>query len=93
MVYEEWTGFFGLRRTGNLAMRCTEECILGVKGNLPEVLLTRPLGKEILYGKRTGNTENSLNYMSNLKRIMQKILVSWNYLVGKQLKEKLVYCR
>eukprot|EP00924_Labyrinthula_sp_SR-Ha-C_P010548 snap_masked-scaffold_70-processed-gene-0.71-mRNA-1 protein AED:1.00 eAED:1.00 QI:0/-1/0/0/-1/1/1/0/73 len=52
----------------NLNMRCTEEFILGVKGNLPEVLLTRSLGKEILYGRRTGNSEKPIELYELLEK-------------------------
>eukprot|EP00924_Labyrinthula_sp_SR-Ha-C_P000042 augustus_masked-scaffold_60-processed-gene-0.71-mRNA-1 protein AED:0.69 eAED:0.69 QI:0/-1/0/1/-1/1/1/0/2071 len=61
-----------LSTLGNLTMRCTEECILGVKGELPKVLVTRSLGKEILYGKRTGNAQKPVELYELLENSCQK---------------------
>eukprot|EP00924_Labyrinthula_sp_SR-Ha-C_P003155 augustus_masked-scaffold_15-processed-gene-0.43-mRNA-1 protein AED:1.00 eAED:1.00 QI:0/0/0/0/1/1/2/0/2053 len=61
-----------LSTLGNLTMRYTEECILGVKGELPKVLVTRSLGKEVLYGKRTGNAQKPVELYELLENSCQK---------------------
>eukprot|EP00924_Labyrinthula_sp_SR-Ha-C_P005510 augustus_masked-scaffold_62-processed-gene-0.16-mRNA-1 protein AED:1.00 eAED:1.00 QI:0/-1/0/0/-1/1/1/0/2107 len=49
-----------LSTLGNLTMKCTEECYLGVYNNLPGCLKVRSLGKEILYGRRNGNSQKPI---------------------------------
>eukprot|EP00924_Labyrinthula_sp_SR-Ha-C_P002389 snap_masked-scaffold_16-processed-gene-2.6-mRNA-1 protein AED:1.00 eAED:1.00 QI:0/-1/0/0/-1/1/1/0/2052 len=44
-----------LSTLGNITMKCTEECFIGVKGILPTKLKNKTIGKEILYGQRAGN--------------------------------------
>eukprot|EP00924_Labyrinthula_sp_SR-Ha-C_P004276 snap_masked-scaffold_3-processed-gene-19.39-mRNA-1 protein AED:0.47 eAED:0.49 QI:0/0/0/0.25/1/1/4/0/1284 len=44
-----------LSTLGNITMKCTKECFIGVKGILPNKLKKKTIGKEILYGQRAGN--------------------------------------
>eukprot|EP00924_Labyrinthula_sp_SR-Ha-C_P016113 snap_masked-scaffold_4-processed-gene-19.26-mRNA-1 protein AED:1.00 eAED:1.00 QI:0/-1/0/0/-1/1/1/0/227 len=42
---------------GNLTGACTNECLLGLKRNLPHRMLRRFLGKEVIFGIKTGNSQ------------------------------------
>eukprot|EP00924_Labyrinthula_sp_SR-Ha-C_P001814 snap_masked-scaffold_91-processed-gene-0.25-mRNA-1 protein AED:0.10 eAED:0.11 QI:0/-1/0/1/-1/1/1/0/95 len=53
---------------GNLTGSCTEECLLGVKGDLPRKMIRRFLGKEILFGIKTGNSQKPIELYEMVER-------------------------
>eukprot|EP00924_Labyrinthula_sp_SR-Ha-C_P004954 snap_masked-scaffold_1-processed-gene-16.57-mRNA-1 protein AED:1.00 eAED:1.00 QI:0/0/0/0/1/1/2/0/115 len=42
---------------GNLTGACTEECLIGLRGSFPHTMLKGFLGKEIMFGIKTGNSQ------------------------------------
>eukprot|EP00924_Labyrinthula_sp_SR-Ha-C_P002665 snap_masked-scaffold_13-processed-gene-3.32-mRNA-1 protein AED:1.00 eAED:1.00 QI:0/0/0/0/1/1/2/0/1264 len=42
---------------GNITGACTEECLIGLKGKWPNTMLKRFLGKEVMFGVKTGNSQ------------------------------------
>eukprot|EP00924_Labyrinthula_sp_SR-Ha-C_P008562 snap_masked-scaffold_32-processed-gene-3.24-mRNA-1 protein AED:1.00 eAED:1.00 QI:0/-1/0/0/-1/1/1/0/329 len=47
---------------GNVTMKCTEECIIGVYNSFPRTLIQRNFGKEVFYGKRSGNAQKPTEF-------------------------------
>eukprot|EP00924_Labyrinthula_sp_SR-Ha-C_P009080 maker-scaffold_2-augustus-gene-12.59-mRNA-1 protein AED:0.38 eAED:0.40 QI:0/0/0/0.5/0/0.5/2/0/392 len=47
---------------GNVTMKRTEECIIGVHNSFPKTLIQRNFGKEVFYGKRSGNAQKPTEF-------------------------------
>eukprot|EP00924_Labyrinthula_sp_SR-Ha-C_P012701 snap_masked-scaffold_67-processed-gene-0.57-mRNA-1 protein AED:0.72 eAED:0.73 QI:0/0/0/0.5/1/1/2/0/123 len=66
-----------LSTLGNATGACTEEVLNGLRGQFPDALEKRFIGKEVFYGVRRGSSEKPIELYQIIENVFDNNAVKW----------------